>query len=89
MKSIEEEFKEYKISAISKELRRIEELLKDETHWDSSEEAIKEYRALESQRSSLLHLEGSSGDRKVGPYGSNMEIGIQIFSTRKWSREGK
>lgn len=37
MKRIEDEFQEYKVSAIMKELRRIEDLLKDDAHWESNE----------------------------------------------------
>lgn len=57
MKCIEEQFQKYKVSAITKELRRIEDLLKDEVNWDPSEEALKAYKVLETQRNSLLQVE--------------------------------
>ncbi|CAI8601011.1 unnamed protein product [Vicia faba] len=52
-----EEFKEYRCGNIQKDLIRIEEMLKEEANWDSSEDNIWNYKAIESQRQNLLKVE--------------------------------
>lgn len=48
MFKMSEEFKEYMGCNVKVELRRIEELLKDEKRWYSSEHDVKTYKALEA-----------------------------------------
>lgn len=48
MKELSSLFNEYKIGLIVVELKRIEELLKEDARWDPSEEAIKVQKGLEN-----------------------------------------
>ncbi|XP_058746012.1 uncharacterized protein LOC131618873 [Vicia villosa] len=57
LKSLDEVFKDYKVNAVKQELKRIEILLKEDSNWKASEEAIAIQKTLEAQRNNLLQVE--------------------------------
>lgn len=57
MKGLEEHFKEYHIGEVSRELGIIEKFLNDKKNWEASLESIKMFKALDSQRNSLVQVE--------------------------------
>lgn len=54
MSRLGEEFKEYMGNIMKAEIKRLEELLKNDKRWSPSERDLKTYKALESQRGNLL-----------------------------------
>lgn len=50
-------FKEYKVGTVSKELKRVKSMLKEEIEWDASEEVGENQKALLVRRNRLLHVE--------------------------------
>lgn len=54
MSRLGEEFKEYMGSIMKAKIIRLEELLKNDKRWSPSEQDLKTYKALESQRGNLL-----------------------------------
>ncbi|CAK8544681.1 unnamed protein product [Lathyrus sativus] len=57
MQGLDDLFQEYRRSIVSKDIGRIEELMKDKCIWDANLEDIKVYQALENQRNNLLQVE--------------------------------
>lgn len=57
VQTIDETFKEYRTGAVSKEIKRIEELLKDTNLWSSEPTSVQAYKALEKQRDNLLRTD--------------------------------
>ncbi|CAI8611276.1 unnamed protein product [Vicia faba] len=57
MQGLDDFFKACKISTISKDIRRIEELLKDDNNWVVIVDEINTYKALEGQRNNFLQVE--------------------------------
>lgn len=89
MKDIEGHLQEYKISVISKELKRIEEIMKDDTLWNPSEETIKRTKPWILSVILFYRWRKSYGGKKVKPYGCNMVTRIQSSFTRKLNRGRK
>lgn len=57
VQTIDETFKEYRTGAVSKEIKRIEELLKDTNLWSSEPTSVQAYKTLEKQRDNLLRTD--------------------------------
>lgn len=54
IQKIEDSSREYKVGAMSKEIKRIETLLKDDSNWSANEDDLSHYKALEVQKNNLL-----------------------------------
>lgn len=89
MKGLDFFFQEYKIGAVNKELRRIDDLLKEEDKWDYSEKSIKSNKALEGQRNNLLQIEKAICRQKIGKFGLSMVIETYNYFVAKQTKEGK
>lgn len=55
--SLQHTFKDLRIRKVAKELKRIENLLKEDTSWYADYEEIKKFKALEKQRDKLQRIE--------------------------------
>ncbi|CAI8591748.1 unnamed protein product [Vicia faba] len=56
MHVLDEHFKEYKIGSVTKELTRLEALLKEDSRWYESLEEIKTHKALKAQSNKLMKM---------------------------------
>lgn len=57
VQSLGDSYKEYRSGAVRKQIIKIEEKVKKEGIWSNSVEDIRNYKALEKQRSKLLQTE--------------------------------